>query len=91
MNALRLAIASEEMSWVREAACREADPDLFFPSRGETIKISQAKAICRECPVRVACLDYAVEAGERFGVWGGTCERERRRIWRRRRQERGAA
>jgi WhiB family transcriptional regulator, redox-sensing transcriptional regulator len=67
-------------------ACRGADPDLFFPDRGESLE--PAKAVCAECVVRDECLEFALAAGERFGVWGGTSERERRRI---RRQRRTAA
>ncbi|MFP5322758.1 MAG: WhiB family transcriptional regulator [Acidimicrobiia bacterium] len=64
-------------------ACRGADPDLFFPDRGESLE--PAKAVCAECVVRDECLEFALAAGERFGVWGGTSERERRRIRRQRR------
>ncbi|MCO8127862.1 WhiB family transcriptional regulator [Acidimicrobiia bacterium EGI L10123] len=64
-------------------ACRGADPDLFFPDRGESLE--PAKRICSECVVRDECLEHALASGERFGVWGGTSERERRRIRRSRR------
>ncbi len=67
-------------------ACRGVDPDLFFPDRGESLE--PAKRICGECAVRDECLEHALANGERFGVWGGTSERERRRI---RRQRRTAA
>jgi WhiB family redox-sensing transcriptional regulator len=71
------------MSWQERANCLGLDPDLFFPERGEPV--DQAKNVCVSCEVRVECLEYALEAGERFGVWGGTSERERRRIRRQRR------
>lgn len=65
--------------WVLRAACRGAPkPDLWFPARGESTR--EAKAICRSCPVRDACLDYALENCEKFGIWGGYSERERRRM-----------
>lgn len=65
-------------------ACVGADPDLFFPDRGESLE--PAKKICADCIVQEECLEYALELGERFGVWGGTSERERRRIRRARRE-----
>lgn len=74
------AFAGQE--WRESAACRGADPELFFPGRGNSL--APAKAVCRECPVRPECLEYALANGERQGVWGGTSERERRRIQRRR-------
>lgn len=64
-------------------SCRGTDPDVFFPDRGESLE--PAKSICAECIVRDECLEYALENRERFGVWGGTSERERRRIRRARR------
>jgi WhiB family redox-sensing transcriptional regulator len=67
-------------------ACRGTDPDVFFPDRGESLE--PAKRVCAECVVRDECLEHALAHGERFGVWGGTSERERRRI---RRQRRTAA
>ena len=68
---------SDERPWVVFGACRDADPDLFFPSsRQET---EQALAICGSCPVKPECLAYATEAGERFGIWGGLTEKGRRK------------
>jgi WhiB family transcriptional regulator, redox-sensing transcriptional regulator len=70
----------DERPWAVFAACRGADSDLFFPlSKDHEM---QAVTICGTCPVLDDCLDYAVEAGERFGVWGGTTERQRRRLLR---------
>jgi WhiB family redox-sensing transcriptional regulator len=68
----------ELQPWMRHAACRGIDPELFFPHRGEDTR--SPKAVCRRCPVRRACLDYALDTGERFGVWGGTSETDRRRL-----------
>lgn len=68
--------------WTVDAACKDKPQELFYPTRGEEVGL--AKEICAGCPVRQPCLDYALDNGERFGVWGGTSERERRRIRRRR-------
>jgi WhiB family redox-sensing transcriptional regulator len=77
--------------WRTESACRDEDVNLFFPA-GVTgpaaHQISEAKAICARCPVRDACLSFAIETNQEYGVWGGTTEDERRvlrRAWRARR------
>jgi hypothetical protein len=62
-------------------ACRQLPADWFHPDRGEPT--ADAKAVCATCPVRVECLRWALDSQERFGIWGGTSERERRRIRRR--------
>ena len=72
------------LSWRNRAACRGVDPDIFFPVSDEDAV--QAKAICAECPVREACLEWALATRERDGVWGGATERERRRMIRQRRK-----
>ena len=72
------------LSWRNRAACRGVDPDVFYPVSEEDAV--QAKAICAQCPVREACLEYALAARERDGVWGGATERERRRMIRHRRK-----
>ena len=72
------------LSWRQRAACRGVDPDTFYPASDE--EAEEAKAICRVCPVREACLEYALINRERDGVWGGATERERRRIIRQRRK-----
>ena len=64
--------------WWFEGLCAQTDPELFFPEKGGSVR--EAKAVCAECPVRVECLEYALAHGERFGVWGGLSERERRRL-----------
>ncbi len=66
-------IDSEE--WMRDARCREMSPEIFFPPLGEST--SEAKYVCRGCPVRADCLAYAMENGENHGVWGGLTSRER--------------
>lgn len=73
--------------WRDHAACADADPDLFFPSRGESI--GEALSYCRRCPVRDACLDAGLD--EHYGIWGGLSERGRRRARRLRRAKRDAA
>ena len=60
------------------AGCRGMDPALFFPSRGEDVKAAQR--VCAACPVAAECLDYAMANNERFGIWGGTSERQRLRL-----------
>jgi WhiB family transcriptional regulator, redox-sensing transcriptional regulator len=76
------ALAIDELSWQDYANCRGADADLFFPERGASTR--KAKAICGACDVRDECLDFALEYGEKFGIWGGMSERERRRVRRER-------
>jgi len=71
-------------SWRKRAACQGVDPEVFYPGSDE--EAGAAKAICATCPVREACLEHALAAREREGVWGGATERERRRIQRQRRK-----
>lgn len=63
-------------SWRQEAACRDTDPKLFFPSNNATRQTNAAKAICRGCVCRVQCLEYAI-ATDSVGIWGGTTDDER--------------
>ena len=77
--------------WQDEAACRDSDVELFFPTDGErglprTDREAAAKAVCADCPVRVPCLDYALTRGETHGIWGGFTEDERASERRRRRR-----
>lgn len=68
--------------WSR-ALCTQTDPDAFFPEgRGVEMALAvvRAKQVCNRCPIRLACLDGALERGERFGVWGGLDEVERRKL-----------
>jgi WhiB family redox-sensing transcriptional regulator len=64
--------------WRDWALCAEVDPEAFFPEKGESTRA--AKSICRRCLVRVECLRSALANDERFGVWGGLSDRERRRL-----------
>ena len=78
-------LATDDLAWQDLANCRGADPDLFFPERGASTRT--AKSICRECSVRAECLEFAIVSSEKFGIWGGLSERERRKI----RRERAAS
>lgn len=69
---------SEEDQWQERALCAQTDPEAFFPEKGGSTR--EAKRICMGCEVRDECLDYALAHDERFGIWGGLSERERRRI-----------
>jgi WhiB family redox-sensing transcriptional regulator len=66
------------LGWQERAVCAQTDPEAFFPEKGGSVRA--AKKVCRACPVRAECLDYALEHHERFGVWGGLSERERRKL-----------
>lgn len=66
-----------------DALCRQTDPEIFFPGVGGSTR--QAKKVCQQCPVREQCLEYALEHDERFGVWGGLSEHQRKRLRRSRR------
>ena len=70
-----LAALTRRPAWMRDAACREHDPALWFPERGAPT--APAKAICGACLVRTECVDYALELGERHGVWGALSGPER--------------
>ncbi len=70
--------------WRDDAACRDADIDLFFAH--DDARIHEALTVCSRCPVRQECLEHALATGERYGVWGGTTEQERRQMARRRRR-----
>jgi WhiB family redox-sensing transcriptional regulator len=74
----------QSAGWRTQARCRGVDPEVFHP--GEDEDASEAKAICASCPVREACLEYAISTREKFGVWGGLDARERRRLIRQRRR-----
>lgn len=69
---------AEGMSWQDSALCAQTDPEAFFPEKGGSTR--EAKKVCRSCDVRTECLEYALEHDERFGIWGGLSERERRRL-----------
>ncbi len=64
--------------WMDAALCAQVDPELWFPEKGGTVR--PAKELCGGCPVRAECLELALAGDERFGIWGGLSERERRRL-----------
>ncbi len=66
-----------ELSWQDQALCAQTDPELFHEKGGST---REAKRVCESCEVRSECLEYALANDERFGIWGGMSERERRRL-----------
>ncbi|MEU2246785.1 WhiB family transcriptional regulator [Streptomyces sp. NPDC019224] len=77
-------------NWRMHAACRDEDPDLFFPigSTGPAlVQVEEAKTVCRRCPVQEECLRWALENNQDAGVWGGLGESERRALKRRRRRQ----
>lgn len=78
MDTVTVMFGVHNMTWQRRANCMGVDPDLFFPERGASTR--EAKEVCRGCVVRADCLEYAITSGEKFGIWGGMSERERRRI-----------
>jgi WhiB family redox-sensing transcriptional regulator len=69
-------IDREALAWQDRALCAETDPEVFFPEKGGSVRVP--KRICGGCEVRAECLEYALETGQRFGIWGGLSERERR-------------
>lgn len=84
-------VGFDRASWRDSAACRHSDTEIFFPvsSVGAgAAETSRAKAICARCPVRQACLTYALATNQVYGIWGGYDEDERRVL--RRRQRRAA-
>ena len=69
--------------WRNNAACRDTDPDLFFPvgTTGPAIEqIESAKGVCRQCDVQTTCLEFALATNQESGIWGGTSEEERRKL-----------
>lgn len=78
-----IVLANADYSWRNHAICRDTDPELFFPV-GTTgyalVQVDRAKEVCRQCPVKTQCLDYALETNQDSGIWGGTSEEERRDI-----------
>ena len=69
---------AEDLGWQERALCAQTDPEAFFPEKGGSTR--EAKKVCRGCEVRAECLEFALEKDERFGIWGGMSERERRRL-----------
>jgi WhiB family redox-sensing transcriptional regulator len=68
----------DPLSWQEDSLCAQTDPEAFFPEKGGSTR--DAKKICTSCEVRTQCLQYALANDERFGIWGGLSERERRKL-----------
>ncbi len=66
------------LAWQTDSLCAQTDPEAFFPEKGGSTR--DAKKICTSCEVRSQCLEYALNNDERFGIWGGLSERERRKL-----------
>ena len=66
------------LAWQADSLCAQTDPEAFFPEKGGSTR--EAKKICSSCEVRSQCLEYALQNDERFGIWGGLSERERRKL-----------
>ena len=78
---VRRPLADEEgnpLGWQTDALCAQTDPEAFFPEKGGSTR--EAKKVCIGCEVRSECLEYALANDERFGIWGGLSERERRKL-----------
>lgn len=71
-------LADGPLAWQQQALCAQTDPEAFFPEKGGSTR--EAKSVCTFCHVRSDCLEYALTNDERFGIWGGMSERERRRV-----------
>jgi len=69
---------ADDQAWRLQALCAETDPEAFFPEKGGSTR--EAKRVCVGCEVRAECLEFALANDERFGIWGGLSERERRRL-----------
>lgn len=68
----------DELAWQLGALCAQTNPEAFFPEKGGSTR--DAKKVCGGCDVKSTCLEYAIENDERFGIWGGMSERERRKL-----------
>ena len=88
-SALKDVISPMSLSWRQKAACRGLSTDIFYPVSDDDA--DEAKSICAVCPVREACLEWALDTREREGIWGGATERERRRLIRQRRKAAASA
>jgi WhiB family transcriptional regulator, redox-sensing transcriptional regulator len=82
-NGNRSAPGGPRADWRDHAACRHCDPELFFPDgdiRAARAQVAAAKKVCRGCPVKRICLNWALADGQEAGIWGGTTEQERRQL-----------
>ena len=79
--ATTIALTNASFEWRNSALCRDTSPELFFPvgTTGPALhQISEAKAVCAQCPVKAECLEFALATNQDSGIWGGTSEEERR-------------
>lgn len=81
IEATTVDLLGDAPDWQERALCSQTDPEAFFPEKGASSV--EAKRICGRCDVKDECLDYALGHDERFGIWGGMSERERRKLKRR--------
>ena len=94
---MAMADADERLEWQEDAACRTYENTLFFgDDEGESelekqARESEAKAICRTCPVQEPCLEFALDTNQRYGIWGGLTDKERSALKRRRARARRAS
>lgn len=72
-------------AWMAEAACAQADPEAWWPGKGESDAVRYAKRVCGRCDVTAQCLEWAISTGETVGIYGGLTPKERRRVVRERR------
>jgi WhiB family transcriptional regulator, redox-sensing transcriptional regulator len=73
-----MTLAKLTPDWFDDGLCAQTDPEVFFPEKGGSTK--DAKKVCLACPIQPECREYALTHEERFGVWGGLSEKERRRL-----------
>jgi WhiB family transcriptional regulator, redox-sensing transcriptional regulator len=71
-------------TWTIAASCTQVPGDMWFPDNGVDQNVAEVKAMCRNCPVRLQCLEYALANHEHFGIWGGLTVKERRDLRRQR-------
>jgi len=87
-------MTTNDRTWLRDAACTAHDPELFFPvgsSGPAAYQTDKARQVCTTCPVQTSCLDWALQVGADYGVWGGLSEEDRQALRRRRRRGSPAA
>lgn len=75
-------LTQKELGWRSKAACKGMDTNIFFPERGENLKVKKAKEVCSRCPVQRECLDYSLQFSENgiVGIWGGMAGKDRREL-----------
>jgi len=89
VNTASIGLDLDVPPWMGQALCAQVDQEIFFPEKGGSTK--QAKQVCTGCDVRLECLRYALDHDERYGIWGGLSERERRKVKKAEKAEKAAA